>query len=144
MKNSFQPINEAAIVSSTTFSVDDVQRFAGSRMDPARMAQNYAGVLGSNDRRNDIIIRGGSPTELLWRIDGLDIPNPNHFATQGATGGPVSAINSMILDDSDFLTGAFPASYGDRLSGVFDLHTRRGNMENHEYYGQFGFNGFEF
>ncbi len=88
-KANFKPINESVIVSATEFSIDDVQRFAGSRMDPARMAQNFAGVLGANDTRNDIIIRGGSPIELLWRIDGLDIPNPNHFATQGATGGPV-------------------------------------------------------
>ncbi len=139
----FKPINESAIVSSTLFSKDDVERFAGSRMDPARMAQNFAGVVGSNDLRNDIIVRGGSPTELLWRLDGLDIPNPNHFATQGATGGPVSAINSTTLDNSDFLTGAFPAEYGDRMSGVFDLRTRKGNDEKYEFMGQFGFNGFE-
>lgn len=143
-KGSFTPINESALVSSTMFSVDDVERFAGSRGDPARMAQNFAGVLGANDQRNDIIIRGGSPTELLWRLDGLDIPNPNHFATQGATGGPVSALNSNLLDNSDFLTGAFPAEYGDKLSGVFDLRTRKGNRDRYELLGQFGFNGFEF
>ncbi|MBM2813253.1 MAG: TonB-dependent receptor [Ignavibacteria bacterium] len=142
-KNKFNPINETALVSSAIFSTDDVQRFAGSRMDPARMAQNFAGVLGANDLRNDIIIRGGSPTELLWRIDGLDIPNPNHFATQGATGGPVSALNSNLLDFSDFITGAFPAEYGNKLSGVFDLHTKKGNQEKYEFLGQFGFNGFE-
>lgn len=142
-KANFLPINESVIVSATEFSIDDVQRFAGSRMDPARMAQNFAGVLGANDTRNDIIIRGGSPTELLWRIEGLDIPNPNHFATQGATGGPVGAINTMLLDNSDFLTGAFPAEYYDKNSGVFDLRFRQGNKERYEYYGQFGFNGFE-
>lgn len=142
-KGTFTPVNEAALVSSTVFSVDDVERFAGSRGDPARMAQNFAGVLGVNDQRNDIIIRGGSPSELLWRLDGLDIPNPNHFATQGATGGPVSALNSNLLDNSDFLTGAFPAEYGDRMSGVFDLRTRRGNEDRYEFLGQFGFNGFE-
>ncbi len=136
-------INEAAIVSSIEFTVDDASRYAGSRADPARMAQNLAGVLGANDSRNDIIIRGGSPIELLWRLDGMDIPNPNHFATQGATGGPISAINVNILDNSDFLTGAFPAEYGDKLSGVFDLRTRRGNDNRFEYVGQFGFNGFE-
>ncbi|MFH1050328.1 MAG: TonB-dependent receptor [bacterium] len=142
-KNSFAPINESAIVSSTVFTLDDVERYAGSRMDPARMAQNFAGVVGANDVRNDIIIRGGSPTELLWRLDGLDIPNPNHFATQGATGGPVNAINSNILDNSDFLIGAWPSEYGDKMSGVFDLRTRKGNDEKYEFLGQFGFNGFE-
>ncbi len=141
--NAFDPVNEAAIVSSTVFTVDDVERYAGSRMDPARMAQNFPGVLGDNDTRNDIIVRGGSPSELLWRLDNLDIPNPNHFATQGATGGPVSMLNSSILDNSDFLTGAFPAQYANRLSAVFDLRTRKGNSEDYEFMGQFGFNGFE-
>lgn len=142
-RNSFEPINESAMISSTVFTLDDVERYAGSRMDPARMAQNYAGVIGANDIRNDIIIRGGSPSELLWRLDGLDIPNPNHFGTQGATGGPVNALNSTLLDNSDFLTGAWPAEYGDKMSGVFDLHTRKGNNEKYEFLGQFGFNGFE-
>jgi len=73
----------------------------------------------------------------------MDIPNPNHFATQGSTGGPISAININMLDNSDFITGAFPAEYGDRLSGVFDLRTRRGNDKRFEYVGQLGFNGFE-
>lgn len=142
-KGNFQPVNEAAIISATLFTKDDVERFAGSRMDPARMAQNFAGVVGADDSRNDIIVRGGSPLELLWRLDGLDIPNPNHFATQGATGGPISAINSQLLDDGDFMTGAFPAEYGDRLSAVFDLKTRKGNSDRYEFIGQFGFNGFE-
>ena len=142
-RGSFESINEAAVVSSTVFDLSDVEKFAGSRMDPARMAQNYAGVVGANDQRNDIIIRGGSPTELLWRLDGLDIPNPNHFATQGATGGPINAINTLMLDDSDFLTGSFPAEYGDKMSGVFDLRTRRGNYEKYEFIAQAGFNGFE-
>ena len=143
-EENFKSINESAIVSSTQFTMDDVNRFAGSRSDPARMVQNFAGVLGIDGQRNDIIIRGGAPTELLWRIDGLDVPNPNHFATQGATGGPVSAINSLLLDNSDFMTGAFPAEYQDKLSGVFDLRTRSGNKDKYEYTGQFGFNGFEF
>jgi hypothetical protein len=142
-KGSFTPINEASIVSSQMFSVDDVERYAGARFDPARAAQNFAGVLGANDTRNDIIIRGGSPTELLWRLDGLDIPNPNHFATQGATGGPISVLNTVLLDNSDFMTGAFPAEYNDKMSGVFDLRTRKGNDERYEFMGQLGFNGVE-
>lgn len=142
-KSSYDPINSASLASAMIFSKDDVERFAGSRLDPARMAQNYAGVLGASDERNDIIIRGGSPTELLWRIDGIDVPNPNHFATQGSTGGPISGINSDLLDDSDFLTGAFSAEYYDKMSGVFDLNTRSGNKENYEFMGQFGFNGLE-
>lgn len=142
-KESVRAINEATIVSSTQFNLDDVERFAGSRGDPARMAQNFAGVLGVSNIRNDIIIRGGSPTELLWRLDGLDIPNPNHFGTQGATGGPVGAINSGLLNNSDFVTGAFPAEYGDKMSGVFDLRTRNGNEEKFEYIAQLSYNGAE-
>lgn len=139
----FAAMNEAAIVSSNVFTVDDAYRFAGARGDVSRMASAFAGVLSANDQRNDIIIRGGSPTELLWRLDGLDIPNPNHFATQGATGGPVGALNSNVLANSDFLTGAFPAEYGDRMSGVFDLRTRKGNDEKYECMAQLGFNGLE-
>ncbi len=136
-------LNEMALVSADAFSVDDVTRYAGSMGDPARMAQNFAGVLGNDIFRNDIIIRGGSPTELQWRLDGIDVPNPNHFATQGASGGPVNAINANMLANSDFLTGAFPAEFGGRLSGVFDLRTRRGNAEKYEFVAQMGFNGFE-
>lgn len=136
-------LNESALVSGTLFSVEDVKRFAGSRDDPARMAGNFAGVFSVDDQRNDIIIRGGSPTELLWKLDGIEIPNPNHFATQGATGGPVNALNANLLDNSDFFTGAFPAEYGGKLSGVFDLHTRDGNAEQFEFVGQMGFAGFE-
>jgi len=139
----FASLNESALTSARVFTVDDVTRFAGSRMDVARMAQNFAGVLGANDSRNDIIIRGGSPTELLWRLDGLDIPNPNHFATQGATGGPVSALNHNLIDNSDFMTGAFPADYGNKMSGVFDIHTKKGNDEKYEYLGGFGINDLE-
>ncbi len=142
-KGGFTAINEAALISSNVFTLDDAYRFAGARGDVARMASAFAGVLSANDQRNDIIIRGGSPTELLWRLDGLDVPNPNHFATQGSTGGPVGAVNSNVLASSDFLTGAFPAEYGDRMSGVFDLRTRKGNDEKYEFMGQFGFNGIE-
>jgi hypothetical protein len=139
----FKPINEAAVISAAEFSIDETNRYAGSLGDPARMAQNFAGVVGASDRRNDIIIRGGSPTELLWRVDGIDVPNPNHFANQGATGGPISALNTNLLDNSDFLTGAFPAEYGNKLSGVFDLHTRKGNEERYEFIAQMGFAGIE-
>lgn len=142
-KKGIGPINESALVSTTLFSVDDVTRFAGSRDDPARMAGNFSGVFNTDDRRNDIIVRGGSPLELLWRLDGIEIPNPNHFATQGATGGPVNALNANLLTNSDFFTGAFPAEYGGKLSGVFDLRTRNGNAEEYELVAQMGFAGFE-
>jgi len=71
------------------------------------MAANYAGVSGANDSRNDIIVRGNSPLGVLWRINGLDVPNPNHFGNIGASGGPISIINTNVLDVSDFSSGAF-------------------------------------
>jgi hypothetical protein len=108
------------------------------------MAQNFAGVSGSNDARNDIIIRGNSPSGVLWRMEGIDIPNPNHYSTLGSTGGPVTILNTNTLKNSDFITSAFPAQYGNAVAGVFDLRMRNGNNETYEFLGQAGFNGFEF
>ena len=135
--------NEMAVVSVRTFSVEETDRYAGSRGDPARMASNFAGVQGADDSRNDIVVRGNSPIGVLWRLEGVDIPNPNHFAIAGTTGGPVSIINNKYLSNSDFFTGAFPAEYGNSIAGVFDLNMRRGNNEQHEFSGQLGFLGTE-
>lgn len=135
--------NKMATVSSRIFSAEDASRYAGSRNDPARMAANYAGVSGANDSRNDIIIRGNSPLGILWRLNGMDIPNPNHFGSLGSTGGPISILNNNTLDNSDFLSGAFPSDYGNATAGVFDLKMRSGNNEKYEYLAQIGFNGFE-
>ncbi len=142
-KQKSRALNEAAMVSARQFSVDEAVRYAGTRNDPSRMAQNFAGISGTNDARNDIVIRGNSPSGVLWRMDGIDIPNPNHFSTLGATGGPVSILNTNTLKNSDFLTSAFPAQYGNALAGVFDLRMRNGNNEKYEFLGQMGFNGFE-
>jgi len=135
--------NQMAVVSARTFSVEETEKYAGSRGDVARMAMNYAGVSSANDQRNDIIIRGNSPSGLLWRLEDIDIPNPNHFAEGGTTGGPVGMLNNNLLENSDFFTGAFPAEYGNALSGVFDLNMRNGNNQKHEQLFQVGFNGFE-
>jgi hypothetical protein len=107
------------------------------------MAANFAGVSGANDSRNDIIIRGNSPLGILWRLNGMDIPNPNHFGSTGSSGGPISILNNNTLDNSDFMTGAFAADYGNATSGVFDLKMRQGNNEKKEFLAQVGFNGFE-
>ncbi len=143
-KSKLKALNEAAVVSARQLSIDEAFRYSGTRNDPSRMAQNFAGVSGGNDARNDIIIRGNSPTGVLWRMDGIDIPNPNHFSTLGATGGPVSILNINTLKNSDFLTSAFPSQYGNALAGVFDLRMRNGNTDKTEFIGQMGFNGFEF
>jgi len=135
--------NKMATVSSRVFSTEEASRYAGSRGDPARMAANFAGVSGANDSRNDIIVRGNSPLGVLWRLNGLDIPNPNHFGSMGSSGGPISILNNNTLDNSDFMTGAFAADYGNATAGVFDLKVRSGNNEKYEFLGMVGFNGFE-
>lgn len=138
-----QPRNEMAKVSARSFTIEETEKYAGSWGDPSRMAQNYAGVISAGDQRNDIIIRGNPPIGLLWRLEGINIPNPNHFGALGASGGPVSILNNNVLANSDFFTGAFPVEYGNALSGVFDLQMRNGNTSKREYTGQIGFNGFE-
>lgn len=136
--------NDLATVSSRTFSLEEVRRYAGGSNDVARLAGNFAGVSTANDSRNDIVIRGNSPTGVLWRLEGVPIPNPNHFSTLGTTGGPVSGINPNILKNSDFLTSAFPAEYGNATGGVFDLGFRNGNKETHEFTAQLNaFSGLE-
>ena len=138
-----QPLNKMATVSARMLSSEEANRYAGSWGDPARMVANFAGVATADDSRNDIIIRGNSPSGVLWRLDGFDIPNPNHFATMGGTGGPVGMINNNQLNNSDFYTSAFPAEFGNATSGVFDLKLRNGNSERHEFMGSVGFNGIE-
>ena len=100
-------------------------------------------MSSANDTRNDIVVRGNAPSSLLWRLDGVNIPNPNHFGSQGTTGGPVSMLNNNLLAKSDFLTGAFPAEYANALGAVFDIRLRKGNDEKHEFLGQVAFNGVE-
>lgn len=138
-----QAKNEFAAISARSFDVELTSRFSGNRNDPARMASNFAGVSGANDARNDIIIRGNSPMGMLWRLEGIDIPSPNHFAGFGSTGGPVGMLNNNTLSRGDFITSAFPAEYGNALSGVFDLGLRNGNKDKYEFLAQIGFNGIE-
>lgn len=134
---------QMATVSAMEFNAEDTRRFAGSRNDVARMASNFAGVNSLNDGSNDIIIRGNSPLGLLWRLEGVDIPNPNHFGSLGATGGPVGMLNNNVIGQSTFYTGAFPARFGNATAGVFDLSLRSGNNNKREFTGQVGFNGLE-
>lgn len=138
-----KPLNEMATVSTRTFSVEETRKFAAAINDPARAAISFAGVVSADDGSNSISIRGNSPFGLLWRMEGVDIPNPNHFADVGSSGGGISILSSQLLANSDFSTGAFPAEYGNALAGVFDLNLRKGNNEKHEYTVQAGFLGMD-
>lgn len=136
-----KPLNELSAVSTRAFSVEETQKFAAAVNDPARMATSFAGVVGGPDGNNIISIRGNSPNGLLWRMEGIEIPNPNHFSNVGTSGGGISILSAQLLTNSDFSTGAFAAEYGNALSGVFDLKLRRGNNQKREYTMQLGLLG---
>ncbi|MCG3167398.1 MAG: hypothetical protein POELPBGB_03188 [Bacteroidia bacterium] len=132
-KNKAEVLNEMAVVSAKTFSVEETSRYAGALGDPARMVSAYAGVTGDATGNNDIVVRGNSSKGIQWRLEGVEIPNPNHFSDEGMTGGPINALNSAMLSNSDFFTGAFAPEYGNAYSGVFDMKLRTGNNQKREY-----------
>ncbi|HQL19066.1 MAG TPA: carboxypeptidase-like regulatory domain-containing protein [Prolixibacteraceae bacterium] len=139
-----RPINKLTVTGARTFSTEETFRFAGSLGDPARMVRSFPGVIPANDSRNDIIIRGNSPIGVQWSLDGVEIPNLNHFNTGvGMTGGQVTMLNTNLLANSDFHMSAWPAPYGNAMAGIFDLQMRKGNNQKHEFWGQMGFNGIE-
>lgn len=141
--NKAEAINELASVSARQFSVEETKRYAGALNDPGRMALSFAGVTSNSDGSNEIVVRGNSPRGLLWRMEGIEIPNPNHFSNQGSAGGAISMLSVNMMANSDFFTGAFPAEYGNAASGVFDIRLRKGNNEKRETALQIGVIGTE-
>ncbi len=142
--NKHETLNEMSTLSGRSFSVEETQRYAASFLDPARMAQNYAGVSSSgDDLSNEIIIRGNSPSYVQWRLEGIQIPGPNHYASKGSSGGGISMLSNSMLADSDFYTGAFPGDIGNALAGAFDLNFRTGNNSKRENSLQIGVVGME-
>ncbi len=140
-----KPENPLSTVSARTFTVEETQRYAGGFDDPARLVSSFAGVTYGNAQDNAIIIRGNAPSGLLWRLEGVEIPNPNHFPGGNVLGGGLFTIfSSNLLDNSDFLTSAFPAEYGNATSGVFDMKFRNGNKDRREYTFQAGLLGIDF
>ena len=138
-----RPLNQAATTSGRMFSVEEANRYAGGFDDPARLASSFAGVA-STIGNNGIVIRGNAPKSTAWRLEGVEIPNPNHFADLDALGGGgLTILSSHLLDNSDFLTSAFPAEYGNALSGVFDIRMRRGNYRQREHRLQVGLTGID-
>jgi hypothetical protein len=139
-----KPIDRMALVGARSFNTDESQRYAGSLDDPMRAVSNLAGVVSNaGDNSNEIMIRGNSPKGLLWRVEGVDIPNPNHFAYVGTSGGGFTIFSSQVLSNSDFYTAAFPAQYGNAISGVFDMRFRNGNNEKYETAIQAGIEGLD-
>lgn len=138
-----EAINKMAAVSVMKFNVEESDHYAGTINDAARMVSSFAGVASSPSGTNDIIIRGNSPRGMAWRLEGIDIPNPNHFAEEGSSSGGISILNGAVLDNSDFFTGAFPAEYGNAYSGIFDMSLRNGNNQTREYALQAGFLGLD-
>lgn len=137
-----KPLNTMSVVSARTFSVEETQKYAAAFNDPLRMATSFAGVVtAGGDGNNFISVRGNSPNGLLWRMEGVEIPNPNHFSSVGTSGGGVSILSAQVLGNSDFSTGAFAAEYGNALSGVFDLKLRKGNNQRREITIEAGFLG---
>jgi hypothetical protein len=124
--------NEMNMISSRSVSFEESKRFAASFNDPARIVSNFAGVTSSQNGENDIIIRGNSPKYMQWRLEGVEIANPTHFADQNGVKGGISALNNSLFAPSDFSTGAFSAEYGDVLSGVLDVKLRAGNTQKSE------------
>jgi hypothetical protein len=128
-----------AAISSRTFTTEEIQRFAGNYNDPARLVRSYAGVAGTNDQANHFVIRGNTPNNMTWRLDGLDVVNPNHLANGGTfsdrptvNGGGVSILSMQLLANSKLLTGAFSSEYGNTLAGVMDMRLRKGNNQKKE------------
>ena len=143
--NANAPINELAVVSARSFSVEETERMPAGVNDMGRMALSYPGVQqGSNDTENDIIIRGNSSVGILWRLEGMDIPNPNHFARPGTSGGGVNLFSAQLLTKSDFYTGGMPAEFGNALSGAFDVHFRKGNDMEMQHRIRIGILGLDF
>lgn len=141
--NKEQPLNHMATVSARMLSVDEAKRYAGGFDDPARLASAFAGV-GANSGVNGIIVRGNAPKFLQWKMEGIEIPNPNHFGELKAFGGGIlTGLSSQMLANSDFFTGAFPAEYNNALSGVFDIKMRKGNNQTREHTISIGLIGVE-
>lgn len=139
-----EALNKMATLSARTFSVEDAQRFAGGMDDPSRLASTFAGVTPSTVDNNEIVIRGNAAKGILWQLEGMEIPAPNHLAGMFSGGGVNTMFSSNMLANSDFLTGAFPAEYGNAVSGVFDMKLRKGNADKREYAFQIGSQGIDF
>ncbi|MEL6651670.1 MAG: TonB-dependent receptor [Bacteroidota bacterium] len=137
-----QARNEMALVSALSFDIEETRRYAGGLDDPVRMVANFPGVAPNGFVSDNMIsIRGNSPRGLSYRVEGIDIDNPTHFARIGSSGGSFTIFSNQVLDNSDFFTSAFPAEYGNATAGVFDIRFRNGDPEERKYTLQAGILG---
>jgi hypothetical protein len=153
-----QPIEVSATNNNVTdvpgmqsISIEKTMRVPANFFDPVRMLTSYPGVVAASDQANSIIVKGNSPNGLLWRLNGLDIVNPNHLANAGtlsdrpaANGGGTNILSAQMLDRTNFYTSAFPANYGNALAGVVDMKLREGNKTRNEYTAQASLIGLDF
>lgn len=139
-----------SLTSIHSITTEQIFRYPGTYLDPARLASAYAGVANSNDQANGMVIRGNSPNSMQWRLEGVEIVNPNHLSNAGTfsdritqNAGGVNILSAQLLGNMNFLTGAFPAEYGNALSGVMDMRLRKGNNQRHEFTAQAGLIGLD-
>lgn len=142
-KDDGEPQNPMAVASAKSFTIETTERYAASLRDPSRLVLSFAGVKGQSDIANGIVVRGNAPKGVLWRVEGVDVPDPNHFSQEGYGGGAVCMMSGQVIGKSDFYTGAFPAQYGNAMSAVFDISLREGKTDRTHYYLQAGMMGFE-
>lgn len=124
---------EESPVSLRSIGVSEIESNPGANRDISKVIQSFPGVASTPAFRNDIIIRGGGPSESVFYLDGIEVPNINHFATQGASGGPVGIINADFIREVKYYSGAFPSNRGDALSGVLEFNQVDGNSEDLKY-----------
>ena len=144
IQNDGRAINDMALISARSVSAEETSRYPGGFNDPSRILSNFAGVANSPDGGNDIIVRGNSPKYVQWRLEGMEITNPNHFGDQSGVGGSISTLNNNMMGTSDFYSGAFAPQYGRALAGVYDMKLRSGNNEKFESVFGFGLLGTDF
>jgi hypothetical protein len=161
METATNELNEVTVTAATpnlsgaqtslhAITVEQVMRFPATFFDPARLAFSYPGVANTNDQANGMSIRGNNPRGLQWRLEGIEIVNPNHLSNAGtfsdqatANAGGTNMVSAQMMGNMNFLTGAFPAEYGNALSGVMDMRLRKGNNKEYEHTAQVGLIGID-
>jgi hypothetical protein len=140
-----EPVNDLAFLSARSFTAEETERIPTSVNDVSKMALSFAGVQkGRSDAENDIVVRGNSAYGMIWRLEGMDIPAPNHYARTGTSGGGISILSSQLMGRSDFYTGGMPAEFGNSMSAAFDIHLKNGNLNKYEKRAKFSLIGLDY